>query len=138
MSDLSLNPDDLADLRKSGPSKLSPKQTVHNWCHYCVQSRADADVENCTGYIVYATGQPCPFYPYRMADKRISVKVFRKFCLECMGGSARMVEECEKENCPIYPYRFGKNPARAGVGSIDNMGIKRKHPMEPKKATHGV
>ena len=111
---------------KSQLQKLTPKQTVHNWCHYCVQSRADRDVEGCTGYIVYATGKPCPFYEYRMGDKRISVKIFRKFCLECMGGSSLMVAECEKENCPMYSYRFGKNPARAGMGRIDNIRGKVK------------
>ena len=96
--------------------KLPPKQTAHNWCHYCVQSRADRDVEECTGYIVYATGKPCPFYEYRMGNKRISVKIFRKFCLECMGGASLMVAECDKVNCPMHPYRFGKNPARSGIG----------------------
>lgn len=118
--------------------KLSPKQTVHNWCHYCVQSRADIDVEKCTGYIVYATGQPCPFYEYRMGDKRISVKVFRKFCLECMGGSARMVEECDKVNCPMYLYRFGKNPARKGTERYKVQGRGRNGKFEAKTPAHGA
>ena len=117
--------------------KLPPKQTVHNWCHYCVQSRVDKDVENCTGYLVYATGQPCPFYEYRMGDKRISVKVFRKFCLECMGGSSCMVAECDKVNCPMHLYRFGKNPARSGVGGQWLKGNRTPN-IEEKTPTHAM
>jgi hypothetical protein len=40
----------------------------------------------------------------------------RNFCLQCQGGSYILIKECETEDCPIYPYRFGKNPARAGKG----------------------
>ena len=94
--------------------KQTPKQTVHNWCHYCVQSRSDKDVEGCGGYVVYATGRPCPFYEYRMGDKRISVKVFRQFCLECMGGRKDFVSECDTISCPMHPYRMAKNPALRG------------------------
>lgn len=97
-------------------SHKAPSRTLHAQCHYCVQSRSDADVENCTGHIVFDTGKPCPFYEYRMGNKRPSVKVMRKYCLECMGGSKEAVKECETEDCLIHPYRFGKNPARAGKG----------------------
>ncbi|MEE9913673.1 MAG: hypothetical protein K4571_18335 [Deltaproteobacteria bacterium] len=97
-------------------SHKAPARTLHAKCHYCVQSRSDPDVENCTGYIVFATGKPCPFYEYRMGNKRPSVKVMRTYCLECMGGSKTAVKECGTEDCLIHPYRFGKNPARAGKG----------------------
>lgn len=97
-------------------SHRSPSRTIRAQCHYCVQSRSDADVENCTGHIVFATGKPCPFYEYRRGNKRPSVKVMRKYCLECMSGSKAAVKECETEDCLIHPYRFGKNPARAGKG----------------------
>lgn len=108
--------------------KQTPKQTVHNWCHYCVQSRSDKDVEKCGGYLVYATGNPCPFHEYRTGEKRISVKVFRRFCLECMGGDRELVSECDMESCPIHPYRFGKNPARRGMG-----GNPPQNAREPRK-----
>src|SRR5664280_1778993 len=97
-------------------SHKAPSRTLHAQCHYCVQSRSDADVENCTGHIVFATGKPCPFYEYRMGKKRPSVKIMRKYCLECMGESKGAVKECETEDCLIHLYRFGKNPALAGKG----------------------
>jgi hypothetical protein len=40
----------------------------------------------------------------------------RQFCFHCMGGSSAMVRECETRDCLIHPFRFGKNPARAGKG----------------------
>jgi hypothetical protein len=94
----------------------SPAQTIQAHCHYCVQSRKDSDVENCTGHLVFASGKPCPFYEYRMGGKRPSVKVMRKFCLECEGDSKEAVKECSIGDCLIHPFRFGKNPARAGKG----------------------
>ncbi len=94
----------------------SPSPTIRAFCHYCVQSRKDSEVEKCTGHFVFATKKPCPFFEYRTGGKRASVKLMRKFCLECMGGSREAVEECPTTDCLIYPYRLGKNPARAGIG----------------------
>jgi hypothetical protein len=51
-----------------------------------------------------------------MGGKRPSVKVMRKFCLECEGDSKEAVKECSIGDCLIHPFRFGKNPARAGKG----------------------
>ena len=94
--------------------KSTPKKTIHDFCHYCVQSRSDAEVEMCGGSLLYSTTQPCPFFPYRIG-KRPPIKVIRQFCLECMGGSPSLVRECEKEDCPMHFYRFGKNQARKGA-----------------------
>jgi hypothetical protein len=96
--------------------RRSPSRTIRVHCHYCVQSRSDKEVENCTGHIVFATGKPCPFYEYRMGNKRSSVKNMRKFCLECQGGNKEFVRDCTTNYCLIHPFRFGKNPARAGKG----------------------
>jgi hypothetical protein len=102
--------------------RKSPSRTIWAHCHCCVQSRKDSDVENCTGHIVFATGKPCPFYEYRTGNKRASVKIMRKFCLECGGGSKEAVKECSINDCLIHPFRFGKNPSLAGKGkSRDEM-----------------
>lgn len=97
-------------------SHKSPSRTIRTHCHYCVQSRSDSEVENCTGYSVFTTGKPCSFYEYRLGKKRASVKVLRKFCLDCMGGNKEAIRECSTCDCLIHPFRFGKNPARAGKG----------------------
>jgi hypothetical protein len=33
-------------------TRKSPSRTIRSYCHYCVQSRKDSEVENCTGQIV--------------------------------------------------------------------------------------
>jgi hypothetical protein len=43
--------------------------------------------------------------------KRLSpIKAIRANCLDCMNGSSNEVKLCPIENCPLYPYRLGKNP----------------------------
>ena len=40
-----------------------------------------------------------------------ALKCIRKFCLLC-SGSSNEVKSCTDPSCQLYPYRFGKNPAR--------------------------
>lgn len=103
-------------------TRKTPFQTIHAQCHYFVQSRLDSEVENCTGHFVFATGKPCPFYECRMGNKKPSVKIMRKYCLDCMGKSKQGVNECPTSDCLIHPFRFGKNLALARKGkSPDEM-----------------
>ena len=45
------------------------------------------------------------------------MKAIRAKCLDCCCGSSNEVRLCTVEKCPLYPYRFGKNPNRAGIGN---------------------
>lgn len=47
-----------------------------------------------------------------MEYKTNPVKAIREKCIDCCGGSTLEVKECTAESCPIYPFRFGKNPFR--------------------------
>lgn len=47
-----------------------------------------------------------------MEYKMSPVKAIRQKCLECGEGSANEVKLCPVECCPLYPFRFGKNPYR--------------------------
>lgn len=49
------------------------------------------------------------------------LKAIRKKCLECSNGSRKEVEHCTIPECALYPYRFGKNPHRKGLGKIENV-----------------
>ena len=40
------------------------------------------------------------------------VKAIREYCLQCSGGSSNEVKLCQIETCPLYAFRFGKNPYR--------------------------
>ncbi len=43
------------------------------------------------------------------------VKVMRLKCLDCCNGSITEVKLCTCEDCPLHPFRFGKNPYRKKV-----------------------
>jgi hypothetical protein len=44
------------------------------------------------------------------------IKAIRANCLDCMGGSSKEVRLCNRPECFLFPYRLGKNPARARKG----------------------
>jgi hypothetical protein len=72
----------------------------------------------------------------------------RRFCWNCMGGhefpitfadgttEARYrptadVRDCASRHCWLYIYRMGRNPSRAGVGSLRNVS---ETPTQPAKS----
>ena len=94
--------------------RMTPKQAVRKMCVQCVQS--PFEVENCGGNRMIGTGgngnNVCFFFPYRLGVGRPSVKIIRKFCLECMGGNNALVRGCATKICPLHPFRLGTNPNR--------------------------
>lgn len=44
------------------------------------------------------------------------MKAIRAKCLDCCCDNAAEVRACPATDCPLYCYRFGHNPARAGLG----------------------
>lgn len=44
------------------------------------------------------------------------LKAIRAKCLECSAGQPKEVRECNRTECPNYPYRFGSNPKRVKIG----------------------
>lgn len=44
------------------------------------------------------------------------IKSIRAYCLECSNQQPSEVKNCHLTDCPLWPYRMGKNPARAGIG----------------------
>lgn len=57
---------------------------------------------------------------------RSPVQSIRQHCLNCVGGSRLEVKLCTSIDCPLFPYRFGKNPNRKGIGGRGNPGVLRK------------
>ncbi len=45
------------------------------------------------------------------------LKAIRAKCVDCSCGNMAEVKRCPLESCPLHPYRFGKNPSRAGIGN---------------------
>lgn len=66
------------------------------------------------------------------------LQAIRAFCLECVTGQVKEVEICPSENmCPLWAYRFGKNPYRKREISEehkkklrDNLRIGKNSPIE--------
>jgi len=39
-------------------------------------------------------------------------KAIKQFCYECSGESWAEVKRCTSVSCPLFDFRFGKNPFR--------------------------
>ena len=61
------------------------------------------------------------------------LKAIRLKCLECSGGQPGEVRDCQITICPLWPYRSGHSPQRAGVGGNPQLtGRKRQQQEEPE------
>jgi len=47
------------------------------------------------------------------------LRAIRFKCLECSAGQPKEVRKCPIENCALFPYRFGRNPNRLGIGRFN-------------------
>ncbi len=47
--------------------------------------------------------------------KTTPIKAIRAKCLECSNYQPKEVRNCLILDCPLYPYRLGKNPNRKGI-----------------------
>lgn len=78
-----------------------------------------------------------------MLKRKAPLKAIRAFCLDCCGSSSKEVELCtanpadikkaktesdetEYQGCPLYEFRFGKNPARKGLGGPGKPFVAKK------------
>lgn len=53
------------------------------------------------------------------------LKAIREKCLDCSGWKPKDVRYCWAKDCSLYPYRFGSNPKRKGIGNQKG-GFSRK------------
>ena len=113
--------------------KLTPAGAVRAYCTQCLGLPLwnREKIGDCQGD--QATNGGCPLYPFRLG-KRLSVQVFRKYCLYCTCGDREHVAECPSTTCPMYPYRLGTNPALtgkrksspAGMAALQNFNGRRR------------
>ena len=64
-------------------------------------------------------------YGGERTGKLSPVKAIRQFCRECYGFAPSVAEdirECPSEMCPLWPFRFGKDPGRRVGESQREMG----------------
>jgi hypothetical protein len=55
------------------------------------------------------------------------VSAIRARCLACAEGQASVVRKCVQNDCPLFQYRFGRNPARKGIGGPRRVLIPPTH-----------
>ena len=47
-----------------------------------------------------------------MASRTTPLRAIRAFCKWCCGGQAGEVRQCVSIDCPLWPFRFGRDPGR--------------------------
>jgi hypothetical protein len=62
-----------------------------------------------------------------MKDRLTPIKAIRAKCIEC-AGSRGDVKVCQEMECKVFPYRFGKNPARKGIGGLKTLPFWLQNP----------
>ena len=66
--------------------------------------------------------------------KRLTpLKAIRANCIDCMAGSVYEVKRCHLTDCPLHPYRLGRNPARKGIGNANNLNKPRNNQLAGDK-----
>ncbi|MCL4547623.1 MAG: hypothetical protein M1495_03550 [Bacteroidetes bacterium] len=55
------------------------------------------------------------------------IKAIRTKCLDCTVHQPKEVRHCPVDDCTLYPYRFGKNPNRKGIGKQNAMGLRQSN-----------
>ena len=46
----------------------------------------------------------------KLPEKVSMAKAVREYCLQCGGGQPVEVRDCRVTDCPLFAYRFGRNP----------------------------
>lgn len=54
------------------------------------------------------------------------LKAIRAKCLDCCCGQVQEVKLCRVKDCPLFPFRFGKNPYRVTRELTDEQKAKLK------------
>ena len=62
--------------------------------------------------------------------KLTPLRAIRMKCLDCSGRSRVEIRKCTIPDCSLYFYRLGKNPARKGMGSIQNLRDSQELPTQ--------
>lgn len=63
------------------------------------------------------------------------IKAIRAKCQDCCCGQYKEVALCPCTDCPLYPYRFGKDPHRSGTVNKGSFSKKlTAQPVEKSRA----
>lgn len=64
------------------------------------------------------------------------LQAIRARCLDCCGGQLVEVRECTASSCPLWPYRFGREPEKEEKGKGVQHGEKKEVPYRAVANSH--
>jgi hypothetical protein len=103
----------------------TPLKSVRQYC-----------IKECCIYqpreVLKCPAKDCVFWKFRLGKGRVKVKDIRARCKDCGEGTAFAIRNCGFPDCPLYPYRLGTNPARAGQGGNGRRFSKETCVQKPK------
>lgn len=100
---------------------LTPTKAARKQCLGCC-GEEQAEVRRCSGKMM--DGSMCQLHPYRFGNKRITLRIIRKYCIKCMGGM-RWVDDCVSKKCTLFDYKKGKNPKLMGQHKFNGQSAER-------------
>ena len=112
---------------------MTPTKAILARCTDCSDRRADR--VHCPSNGKH--DERCPLWPFRLGHRprgSSPLRAIRAYCLWCC-ETAPEVKVCESRDCPLYQYRLGKNPARAGKGNASNLASIKKRGLSGAPAT---
>lgn len=65
-------------------------------------------------------------------------KAIRAKCLECCCGSSQEVKLCTVEQCPLFSFRFGKNPYRTKREMTEEEKEVLRHRLKEARKSHSI
>lgn len=54
----------------------------------------------------------------KVMKKLTPIRAIRAKCLDCSCGQPSEIRNCVIPECPLFTYRFERNPGRKGVGGV--------------------
>lgn len=89
--------------------KLSPLRAVRKYCLWCMGEQPNE--------VLLDPADECPLFLLRFGHKVKGLSVLKQIKARCK-DCCESVKKCDALDCQIYPYRFGHNPSRAGLGGF--------------------
>lgn len=62
--------------------------------------------------------------------KKTPLQAIKSYCLSCMCGSSEEVKLCTAQDCSLYLYRLGIDPARSYTLSDENRALRHEQGLK--------
>jgi hypothetical protein len=113
----------------------SPIKAIHQYCVVTCCAGQPKPVEQCPVEEITDPDFPCSLHPFRLGKypqpKKSPLKAIKIKCMDCSAGERKRVKNCQKLDCPLFPFRLGHNPARKGIGRFSRK--RQEHQKAPSQ-----